>query len=242
MPAVAKKQVAKAPPAADDPRAGLKTAIALRQKADAAVTGKREAVWRASEAITAAEGQVDRCRAAIPKGLESDVKDASTRLDKQLPITTPWHGPKAVAGLKNAENVLQVAVAAHRRLKNDLAELQDDASDAANNVLVEIKLLLLPLAQSLLDEAVSLKKKLHLNQRVLDLLVSDERNRDQPSFADDMRRMRAHERREAVFKQLRAETQHLVYGGHDDVLLELAKWQAVVIGLRDDPSIELPKA
>ena len=140
-----------------------------------------------------------------------------------------------------AERDLEVAVAARKRLEQNLAELQDNASEAANEVLVQIKLLLFPIAQKLLNESVILKKRLTMNLRLLDLLTDDEHRNDQPSFRNDLRGMRASERRNEVLSALRAELQHLTFSAPPDVLNELTLWKSALTALRSDPQAELPK-
>jgi DNA repair exonuclease SbcCD ATPase subunit len=143
--------------------------------------------------------------------------------------------------VERAERDLEVAIAARKRLEQNLRELEDDAAECANEVLIEIKLLLFPIAKKLLDETDVLKKRLHMNQRLLDLLTSSEHPNDQPRVRDDMRRMRADERRNAVFTELRSEVQRLTFGSPEDVLNELAVWKAAVAALRTDPAAALPE-
>jgi hypothetical protein len=237
MPAAKKKPVEAVLPAVDDdPRAGLKAAIAAHAEAQKVVEAKQQTIRRALDQIEASEKNLERCRDAVAKAKETDVKSAAAQPD------APWHFRQAFSDVETAEHALEVADGAHKKLKRDLAELEDNAADAANGVLIEVKLLMMPGAQKLLEESIVLKKRLHLNKRVLDLITDCERHpNDQPRFRDEMRRMRAAGQRDEVFAELRAEAQHLTFGSPDDVLDALAVWKAALLALRTDPLAELPE-
>jgi hypothetical protein len=147
----------------------------------------------------------------------------------------------AISNMETAESALEVADAAHQRLRRDLAGLEDDAAEAANEVLIQVKLLTLPVVQKLLDESSVLKKRLHLNQRLLDLLTDSGRRNDEPTFHDEMRGSRASARRHEVFAAMRAEAQHILLGSHEDILYVLATWKAALAGLRSDAQTKLPE-
>jgi hypothetical protein len=243
MTAAARKKpvVVEAAPADDGPRAALAAAITAHAESSEAVEAKQQTIRRAYEAITAAETRIERCGAAMPKAQESDAKDAASRLDKGGTPVAPWHTQKATIAVEHAEQALRVATAAHRRLKQDLSELEDNLAEAANNVLVEVKLLTLPIVERLLAETTDLKRRLHMNQRLMDLLMFREHANDQPRFHNDMRGMRAAKRRDEVFAALRTEAEHLAFGLPEDVLPQLAVWKAALVSLRSDPKTELPE-
>jgi hypothetical protein len=119
--------------------------------------------------------------------------------------------------------------------------LEDAASECQNDVLIEVKLLLFPIAQKLLNESVILKKRLTMNLRLLDLLTDDEHRNDQPSFRNDLRGMRGSERRNEVLSALRAELEHLTFSAPPHELNELTLCKSALTALRSDPQAELPK-
>jgi hypothetical protein len=242
MPAAKRKPVEDVPSAVDDdPRAALAAAISAHVEAQKAVELKKQTIRRALDGIEVAEKKLEKCRADVAKAKEQDVKSAASHLDKADVPDSPWHLRSAISNIEVAESALEVADGAHKRLRNDLRELEDNAAEAANEVLIQIKLLTQPVVQKLLDEAAVLKKRLHMNQRLLDLLTDSGRAHDQPSFHDEMRGMHASARRHEVFAVARVEAQHILFGSHEDVLDQLALWKAVLAGLRSDAQTKLPE-
>jgi hypothetical protein len=242
MPATAKKpSVVEGGPADDNPRSALAAAIAAHTASRKAVELKKQTIRRALDGIEAAEKKLERSRADVEKAKEQDVKSAASHFDKADVPDSPWHLRMAISNMETAESALVVADAAHQRLRRDLAGLEDDAAEAANEVLIQVKLLTLPVVQKLLDESSVLKKRLHLNQRLLDLLTDSGRRNDEPTFHDEMRGSRASARRHEVFAAMRAEAQHILFGSHEDILDVLATWKAALAGLRSDAQTKLPE-
>jgi hypothetical protein len=239
--AARKKQVVvETAPAVDDPRSALAAAIVAHSEAQSAVEAKKQTIRRALEGVGAAETRLEHCRASVAKAKEQDVKSAATHFDKSGTPDSPWHLRRAISEVEMAETSLEVADAAHKKLKNDLRELEDNAAECANQILIEIRLLTLPIVQKLLAESVGLKQRLHTNQRLLNLPTEHGHRNDQPSFHDEMRGMRAAEQRD-VLGTLRAEVQNLAFGWPDDVTEVLAVWKEVLAALRTNSDVEFPR-
>lgn len=243
MPAATRKKPAPdLSPAGDNVESG--DVYTAKRQADDIVAAKLEAIKRARAGITAAEADLEKCRSAIARAKEVDAKAAATNLDRGAAPVAPWHTRDAVSAVERAEVALEIADAAHRRLKAELAVLEDDAATALNEILVAIKWRTRDDLLQYMEELRTASRRAAVLIRVLSELVADD-ERLAPRFHDTMRGFRASAARDVPFADVRAEVAHLLCGASMDdheAALEASKLlKAALIAMRTDPQTALPK-
>ena len=122
--------------------------------------------------------------------------------------------------------------------------LRDDASEAANDVAVAVKALVLPVAEAIYKQLLDHKRRVAVLGRILSELVADD-ERVAPRFHDSLRSMKAAGRRQAVIRELQQNTRHLLLVGADDAAYAaaadaLATWRAALAALTADAAAPLP--
>jgi hypothetical protein len=157
---------------------------------------------RARTGIEAAERDLERCKKAVAKDI--DVKTAATNLDRGANPITPWHASQALGAVETADTSLEIATAAHQRLKDELAVLEDDAAEAHNQIIVAIKQTTRPLLEQLLLELQHLRRRSAVVMRAVAELM-DEDVRTLPRFYNALRSLKAEQARAAVFAALKAD-------------------------------------
>ena len=134
---------------------------------------------------------------------------------------------------------MQAAIA---KLEADLVELQDDAAEAASEVLFHRNYVMLLSAQTLLAETTALKTKLAINVRMLGEIV---RGDERLSFNNMIRGEKARSRREAVFEEIKRGAERLHFSGNiaDYAVAEeaSAKWRQTLTALQTDALAKLPE-
>ena len=210
--ALGKKQaVVEAAPSTDDPRAALVAAIEAEQKAKDVVVAKLEALARARNGITAAETSLEKCRKAIAKAKETDIKTASTNLDRGASPVTPWHTQSAVSDVERGEVALEIAEGAHKRKREEVIVVEDNKAETTNDKLVCIKQLTQPLVVQLVEELRQLRRRVAVICSVLPVFLDDD-PKIAPRFHDAMRGFRASGAREAVFAELKVPAARVLSG------------------------------
>jgi hypothetical protein len=241
--ALKKKRLAVVEVPADPLRAALAQAISARAKADALVAQRLEAIQAAKENTWAAEERIEKLAAKIPEAESADIARAASTLAKNTAATVPisWQADSARSALKMEKDRLRLTQAAIVKLESDLVGLQDDAAEAASEVLITIKRITLPTAQTLLTETTALKAKLAVNLQVLGELVHED---VRLSFNKVLRGEKAREKREAVLQDVRRGTERLHFAGSVDdynaAAEASAKWRQALTALQTNPDAELP--
>jgi hypothetical protein len=244
--AVAKKKPDVAVAAVPDARADLARAIEAKREADLAVTAQEQAVERAAELVDQADAAVEAARGKVAGADEADTKRAATSIRTTAEIISPWSGDRARQAVSAAEEHRAIAQRALERLRADLLVLQDDAADRAVDVLVAVKLVVLPVANELHQRLTERKREVAILGRVLSELVGDD-ERTAPKFHDARRSIQADSRRGAPLRELSDQVRHLLLVGADDAAHQaaataLAQWKAVLAALRVDANALLPSA
>lgn len=222
----------------------LAAAIAVKAQTHAALVAKLEALQRARDGVTAAERHLEECRGAIAKAKETDIRAASTSLDKGDQPATPWHLSNAISSVERAETVLEVADAARTRKHEEVRIVEDDDAAAENDIRVCVMQKTLPEILRQLEELRQAQRRVAILRRSLaEYLDNDPRYA--PRFHDDMRGFSATAAREAVFAGVKAEVDHLLCGpsmdDHEAGLAAAKLIKAALVALRTDPDVELPK-
>jgi len=215
MPAAAKKPAEVPPLAVDDPRSKLAAAISAHTEAKQTVELKLQAIRRSLDGIEAAETNLEKSKKAVAKAREIDAKTAATNLDRGANPVSPWHTRQAISAVETAETTLEVADAAHKRLKGELAGLEDDVVEASNGIVVAIKELSRPLVEQLMTELRLARRRTAIITRVLSELLSDD-PRTLPRFHDTMRDFKAADARAVPFAEIKAEAERLLWGVSDE--------------------------
>lgn len=218
-------------------------AIAAREKADALVAERREAIRAGKEVAWGAEAKLEKLEAAIGLAEEADVSRAASTLAKNTSATVPvpWQADSACRSLEIERDRLKLTRAAIVKLQSDLAVMEDDAAEAASEVMRCAKMLVLPTAEKLLSETEALKTRLAVNLQALAELVRDG---ERLSFQNMLRGERARSQREAVLQEVARGTERLRFAGNaaDYAAAEeaSAKWRQVLSSLKNDPETPLP--
>ena len=225
-----------------DGRAALAASITTRQKADAAVTRQEEAIERAQAMLDAADAELERARSKVADADEADTKRAATSIHNEVGVPSPWSGAQARGTVAAGEEKCTQLRLALDRLRADLVGLEDDASEAANDVAVAVKALVLPVAEAIYKQLLDHKRRVAVLGRILSELVADD-ERVAPRFHDSLRSMKAAGRRQAVMRELQQNTRHLLLVGADDAAYAaaaLATWRAALAALTADAAAPLP--
>jgi hypothetical protein len=246
MPAALRKKqaVVEVAPSTDDPRAALVAAIEAEQKAKDVVVAKLEALVRARDGILAAEAHLEKSRAAIAKAKETDIKTASTNLDRGVTGVAPWHLNSAVSDVERSEVALDIADGAHKRKREEVAVVEDDKAETTNDKLVCIKQVTKSDFIEYMEELQQLRRRTAIVTRVLSEYLNDD-PKFAPHFHDAMKDFRAIAAREAVFADIKDTAARLLSGpSNDDFEAGLAASKAVKAALQElqhNPSVTLPK-
>lgn len=232
------------PMVADD-RAALAAAIEAKRKADAAVVRQEQAIERAAALVGEAEAAVEAARRKVPDAEAADVQRTASLIKNEAKIISPWSTDKAHSAVRVAEEHCALTRKALDRLRSELLVLEDDAAEAASDVLVEVKLLALPFAEKSFNELSDLKRRVAISQKVLAELVAGGDERDAPRFNDAFRSMRAGEKRDHITRSLRERSASLLLLGapdaaHAAAATALAEWRAALRALQTDAAARLP--
>lgn len=241
--AALKKQVEVAAPA--DDRSALAQAIEKAAETERKVTAKEMAIERAKDVLGTAEHTLETARAEIARAHDADVQKAAALLDKNASQTaTAARTERALEAQFQAGATLEIQRGALARLQQELTDLQDGQATAANEVLVCIKQISLPIAERLFAEARELRTRLAVTKSVLGTLLAADSNVPVFSEANFIMRLKAQDRREGVLKEVAAKFEHLVLARADAdesaARSATAVWEKALAALRVDPSAELP--
>lgn len=238
-----KPRIVEAAPTIPDERLPLFDAIEAKRRADVAVAKQEQAIGRASEMVDKVEQDIETLRARIAAADQTDVKRAASLVKAERPITSSWVGDNARSAVTNAQEKLALTRRALEQLQKDLAVMQDDAAAAQNAVLVEIKKLMLPLVEKVIDDLRAAKRRSIIATTVLNELLADSGRRLQ--FNETMRSMRADDAREAPLKEFKAGFEHVQFGQTDaDFVAARAAVEAIkaaLLALQTDPLAKLPE-
>jgi len=245
MPAAKRKPIeAVPPPEGDDPRGKLAAAILEEAVAKKAIELKLAAIRRALDGTEAAEKKLEECKAAVAKAREVDAQSAATHFEKSGKPDSPWHLRRALSDIEIAESTLEVTDRAHKKLRDDLAALEDDAAEAKNGVLVAMREVTVPLAMELMIELAQLRRRTSICVRALSDLMADDA-RTLPTFHDQMRDLQCANKRAAVFSEIKDEAARLLYGAsnedHEAGLKASKEMKAALAELMQTPEHPLPK-
>jgi hypothetical protein len=195
-------------------RVALAAAIEAKRKADRAVEEQLAAIHRARALAVSTEDNIAALRSKVSAACESDVKRAASMLKIDKPISSPWAGDNARLGVQRAEEDLRLTEAALKLLHQNMAELQDDAAEAQNSILVCVRQITAPIAQRLVERLDEAKRATLVANRILDTLLDDTGRGLR--FADENRSMRADRERAAPLEQIKMQAERLKFGAAPD--------------------------
>jgi hypothetical protein len=234
--------VVEAPTPADD-RAALAQAIAAAAEAEGRVAHQRRAIERAVASIDETEVALAAAAAHIAEARELDTRRAAAAIAADRDVKTASRTAAAIEAEQELAAKLRLQGSARIQLEAELVQLEDDASDAQNQILIAIRRLISPVAMLLYQQLRADRVRVAVASRVLAELLADD-DRRAPKFKNSLRSIRASEKRGAVLAKLRDNFQHLLLGQDNDANAgaeqELAKWRKALSALQTDADTELP--
>ena len=199
------------------------------------------AVGKAFALVEQRENELETARANIEKAKAADARSTAEGLKKDsTPRASASRLAAALDEVTASEQRLEVAHGALADVKDDREDQHLRVANAENGILVYTKHILVAPLQKLYEETAELKKRVAVNQHILELLLATEHRNELPQYGDKhfFAEMKAQDARDAVYADLRLKVDKLRFAGaaSNDVVAAIneadAKWRAVLAALR----------
>jgi len=181
------------------------------------------------------EQEAEKAHKAVKKARTADADAAAEGLKKDsTPKASASRLSVALMEVTASGQRLEVAQGALTKLKDDVDDQQLNVANAENGVLVYTKYVLIAPLQKLYEETAELKKRLAVNQHVLETLLATEHRNDVPRYGaqHSIAEMKAQDARDEPYEELRAKFDDLRFAGvvpDEDVAAidqEVERWRA----------------
>jgi hypothetical protein len=193
----------------EDPRAGLRQAIAAAAKAQVEAEQHQQAIQRAESMVAEAEARVSAANEALISVREKHAQALAEAATSGQSTKSSNGVRNARLALSDAEDELEAAKAAFEHLQEASDGFRAENPQIDNQILIEVARVVAPIAERFLEQMRQRQAELLALQQAFLALTDEptdrfgEQQAGIPSFGNDIQRLNAADARRAPVKELR---------------------------------------